>query len=705
MKDIFVFESEPITFDALRSGRAMPGHNFGGRFFEQEYDFEGGGTTVAACGSYQPDEVRKSNTEAGHLPSDFFAGPSGYYLIADFAVASSAIKRSVQNDPNLKAWLNHQLQAAIKDPRLTLTIVGYTDCVNTENRNTGLRAARAREVKRLIERLAHRHPGWRFLKGRITDRPAPVGQYLRNNSNPTNRATNRGVSLEVKTVIPMEPLAVNCKADLLHRALNLLQAPRTKQLMGSRLERVRSILRRMNDKTTDDKYVTEAEVTTVARRGIKNLTWRRVSKYFDDVCAVAEQKDVPITDDHIIHELMRLDNGFMNGICRLLEFKQNRATTRMKASVNALIATVWGLMQNQKSVYFAYQNAETECPTRSKPVVVVKKKPTGNTDPTIIHDPGFKIPTPRNQTIPQSGGGGGRGAAGWLWESIKGVAKMTGIFIGGAIYVIPDPVKEKVIRAAWEIFLRGGPQKALIGMAGEKAAQIVAEWALNKAGLPPEAIFDLNKLIPQGYPGLDRMTPWHGISVKFYAALSQLSKDVAEAQAFSRYLADFVKLNGITTRRMRGARAVAYHNMVARTLHRTISKIPAAARPSSLAGNITLEIASAFIRKDTIFMIPDDHVIRFHQFAGNKLKELYLEFGLPGFATGMTAEQVAPLISETLAKRFVPLGAKSSELNLLLEVADMLPSARRDTVLRGRPRPNWPSSWGPPPTRTTTVGP
>ena len=182
----FAFESESISAGEYESGGATR-------------------PTALRCGSYERGEIQRSNTDAGYLPSDFFVGPAGYQVIADFPVASSRIKGSVRNDPNLRAWLNQLLQIAVQDPTAKIKIQGYTDCVNKENRNARLRAARADQVFRMIQSLVGRDPRWSSLRSRITVGSAPLDQYIVDNVTPVNRATNRAVSIELARSMSFEP--------------------------------------------------------------------------------------------------------------------------------------------------------------------------------------------------------------------------------------------------------------------------------------------------------------------------------------------------------------------------------------------------------------------------------------------------------------------------------------------------------------------
>jgi peptidoglycan hydrolase-like protein with peptidoglycan-binding domain len=623
--------------------------------FEDALQHEGGSPSGPACGPYVAGEVQRSNTEAGHLPADFFPGPSGYRIIADFAVASSDIKRSVRTDANLKTWLLDTLQKALRDPSLKVKLLGYTDCVNKENRNTRLRAERARRVFELFASIAGSR--WRkLLSARFTHGPAPPDQYIVDNSNPTNRATNRGVSIELTQVVTFKPEPGNCKVDVIHRAKNLLMASRTLQLMGkARVDRLTHIMRRISEKSTDDRFVMEEDVNNVARYGLKVLKWRTVSKYLDEFCKRSDAKDTPITNDEILHELWRLDNAFMNGICRLNEINSKPVATIAKfvmvASIRSLHATVFGWMTKVTSVYFGYQNALAECPTRGKTIDFGKRKPKkkdpqGGTPPK---------PDPKNQTVPTDDS---------IWERLKQIGKMTGILLSAAILLIPGGVVARAVLAARAVFLlRGFTSRQLIGMAGEKAAQVIAEWTLEKAGIDPSKLFDLNSIRPN-FPGIDIITALSPISVKAYGIMAAVAGKEVATGVLSNYLSDFLRLCGYETYqesyRIRAADSL-------RQVKKMISKVGAV--PPGLKGNIGVETIKNFVRDNTIFMIPDDHVIPLHRFAGNRLLTYYKQFGLPGIPSGLTDNAVAPRISKLLADRFKSIGVKSTDLQLMLKAA------------------------------------
>lgn len=201
LENQFVFEAEPISRE-LRRRRPRRDLGFRTGPYDREFDFEA--PPVAACGSYGPGEVERSNTEGGHLPADLVTGPLGNPVIADFAVRSPVLKRSARSDPNLKAWLESAIQTAAQDSTAIVRLVGYTDCVNKENRNVQLRIGRANAVLALVRSIYGRDPRWNRVKGRIRAEGAPVEQYLADNASPASRATNRGVSLQLERSISFD---------------------------------------------------------------------------------------------------------------------------------------------------------------------------------------------------------------------------------------------------------------------------------------------------------------------------------------------------------------------------------------------------------------------------------------------------------------------------------------------------------------------
>jgi len=147
------------------------------------------------CASYEPAEIAKSRTAAGHLTPDVvLVQPAAlqpnvtlacrYLVIRDFGVDWRHVKLAARNEQLLKDWLAR----FETDPSLFLRIVGYSDCVGAERNNLLLRRGRARNVFTLLGRRARSRV--------MAVSAAPAGTYLTNNSTIAARASNRSVVIQ-----------------------------------------------------------------------------------------------------------------------------------------------------------------------------------------------------------------------------------------------------------------------------------------------------------------------------------------------------------------------------------------------------------------------------------------------------------------------------------------------------------------------------
>ena len=153
-------------------------------------------TSEACVAAYQPNEIRISKTEAGHVTPDVVLQPAGlpgpnvkiicqYLIIRDFGVNWRHLKRATINEQFFKDMLA-KFEA---DKSLVFRIVGYSDCVGFERHNTFLRKGRARNVFMLMGASARSRV--------ISVGAAPPKTYLTDNSTITARADNRSVVIEV----------------------------------------------------------------------------------------------------------------------------------------------------------------------------------------------------------------------------------------------------------------------------------------------------------------------------------------------------------------------------------------------------------------------------------------------------------------------------------------------------------------------------
>ena len=148
------------------------------------------------CFPYEPQEIARSRTEAGHLTPDVVLVQPAmvpqntivscqYLIIRDFGVDWRHVKLAPRNEQLFKNWLNR----FETDKSLTLRIVGYSDCVGVERNNFLLRRGRARNVFKLLGNSARS----RVMAVTV----GPQGTYLTENSTVASRANNRAVVIEI----------------------------------------------------------------------------------------------------------------------------------------------------------------------------------------------------------------------------------------------------------------------------------------------------------------------------------------------------------------------------------------------------------------------------------------------------------------------------------------------------------------------------
>jgi len=150
----------------------------------------------AMCASYEPGEVARSRTAAGHLTTDvvLIQPPvlvpnvtlaCRYLVVRDFGVDWRHVKLAAKSEQLLKDWIAR----FETDQSLLFRIVGYSDCVGAERNNFLLRRGRARNVFALLGKSA---------RARVMSvKAAPAETYLTSNSTIASRAGNRAVVIQV----------------------------------------------------------------------------------------------------------------------------------------------------------------------------------------------------------------------------------------------------------------------------------------------------------------------------------------------------------------------------------------------------------------------------------------------------------------------------------------------------------------------------
>lgn len=130
---------------------------------------------------YQSGEVNRSHSSSGLLSDDVIELGDGRLLISDFGVDWRHVNANVASNPVFRRW--DALFAS--DDSYRIEIIGYTDCVGNENKNTTLRQARARNIENLLSAGARQRVTFRGMAG--------LGQFVVPNTSQENRAKNRGV--------------------------------------------------------------------------------------------------------------------------------------------------------------------------------------------------------------------------------------------------------------------------------------------------------------------------------------------------------------------------------------------------------------------------------------------------------------------------------------------------------------------------------
>ena len=285
---------------------------------------------------------------------------------------------------------------------------------------------------------------------------------------------------------------------------------------------------------------------------------------------------------------------------------------------------------------------------------------------------------------------------GWLATSLHSMAMMAGAGISVLMAVIPPVVLEKAVQAAWLVYqLENLEARALAGAAGEAAAKAIARWVLEtKLGIPASRLIDLN-LVQPSFIGLDYLAPELPISVKTYAVVSQLTGDALEKYVLSKikndamYLFDTNHVLHIRYQEKIGARLLAIKDKLGQSW------------PTHLGPSPDAKKFAQWIRDKGVMMLPDDHVAMVRRHMAKEYFIQYQEGKLPGFPKNLTDQQIAPMVSDLAARRFISSGLKTTDYRAMADVASRLPEARDAVVRRGKKY--WPADWGAPPTWTGSI--
>jgi outer membrane protein OmpA-like peptidoglycan-associated protein len=215
----------------------------------------------AACPAYQPGEIAKSRTAAGHVTPDVIADKRGT-LIRDFGVDWRHVKDAVRNEPALRTWLDTMVQVVRANPTTRIRLLGFSDCVGGEANNVPLRRGRAMAVRGLLQQMAGAN--WSLLQPRISIDAGPAGKYIVSNATPEGRVNNRSVLIESVRSVTFEPEVVTGTRTvdtidrIVRRGLDLVQRLDNfgERISVHQQQRIRCILMRLSRPGFDDRYLT-----------------------------------------------------------------------------------------------------------------------------------------------------------------------------------------------------------------------------------------------------------------------------------------------------------------------------------------------------------------------------------------------------------------------------------------------------------------
>ncbi len=180
------------------------------------------------CAKYEPNEIKDSRTQQGHLSTDVFLGSMSqlnkkdHIVIADFGVDRGSVKDSAKAEPFLQQWID----TFENDPDYWLEIEGYSDCVGVEHHNDDLRHRRATKVFQLFDKARSRV---RFHKA------APANEYLLDNGDVLRRSINRGVTIHFGKLSPPKPVPSLLSRNPSQKSPSRSQTPTTAISRSERL--------------------------------------------------------------------------------------------------------------------------------------------------------------------------------------------------------------------------------------------------------------------------------------------------------------------------------------------------------------------------------------------------------------------------------------------------------------------------------------
>ncbi|WP_369134816.1 hypothetical protein [Modestobacter sp. I12A-02662] len=276
-------------------------------------------------------------------------------------------------------------------------------------------------------------------------------------------------------------------------------------------------------------------------------------------------------------------------------------------------------------------------PTRQRPKPAPRSPGPRNKDPrkrdTRKVDPGKRPQKKRTTTVRKPA----PGILDWLTEQLSD-SDHAAVLLGGLLLALPASAVSAALAAAAEVITAGGTA----AQAGEKAAQEMLRWTLEKQGLSPNAVFDLNEL-RTNFPGLDLISPRQAWQVKVYG----LDLTASRFTIAQRYVNNMLKLYD----------AKSWLKLPERTAHALLNAYgelsARGAWPSALNPGSTVDEVKEFLRT-TVFAVPNDDVSAVRSalarriFKDPRLRELFPELRRGSL---IDADKLSPADEADLARR------------------------------------------------------
>ena len=244
---------------------------------------------------------------------------------------------------------------------------------------------------------------------------------------------------------------------------------------------------------------------------------------------------------------------------------------------------------------------------------------------------------------------------------LKAAAVPLGVTLSSGLSAIGEAALGEAIGAILAAFEEAGIGTAGIGLAGERAAEVILEHEFGDRN----AVFNLNAL-QKNFPLLDLMTPHQLPSVKTLGILTDQPYESNRAKIMQA-LRQGIGLNlpGDTGKLERAAKALLRHR--AELLRQAKGAVPEAIRMARTADQMKDAIRDLYT-----LHIPDDWVSRAREDAAQMLFDsLRVAIDVPGHKhlAGRAATAADAKWVQEIASKIRPIGISSPDFKVMLEVA------------------------------------